>query len=96
MLKNVQEDTKPPPAPKKFVTFSAHDSRAIESAYQKLADENDDPNTEMHKEADDGDLGGRSTTGNKPNTSVQEAGQDENAGGEVRVPVHEDFLFDVV
>jgi hypothetical protein len=26
---------------------------------------------------------------------MQEAGQDENAGGKVRIPVHEDFLFDV-
>jgi len=50
----------------------------------------------MHKETDDGDLGGRFTTGKKPNTSMQEAGQDENAGGNVRIPVHEDFLFDVV
>jgi hypothetical protein len=29
------------------------------------------------------------------NTSINEAGQDEQAGGKVRVPVHEDFLFDV-
>lgn len=29
------------------------------------------------------------------NTSINEAGKEEGAGGKVRVPVHEDYLFDV-
>lgn len=43
-------------------------------------------------------MGQRQTTGRggkKANTSLSEAGLDENAGGKVKVPVQEDFLFDV-
>ena len=29
------------------------------------------------------------------NTSLNEAGKEAGAGGSVRVPVHEDYLFDV-
>ncbi|KUJ15759.1 uncharacterized protein LY89DRAFT_647727 [Mollisia scopiformis] len=98
LLKNHQEDTKPAPPPKKFVTFSDHDSRAVETAYQKLADEYDDPSKDLGRK-DDGDIGSgaqsASSAGKKPNTSMNEAGLDEQAGGKVRVPVHEDFLFDV-
>ncbi|KAF8865107.1 DDHD-domain-containing protein [Acephala macrosclerotiorum] len=98
LLKNHQEDTKPAPPPKKFVTFSDHDSRAIETAYQKLADEIDDLSKDFRRK-DDGDIGSgtqsASSAGKRPNTSMNEAGLDENAGGKVRVPVHEDFLFDV-
>jgi hypothetical protein len=36
-----------------------------------------------------------SSASKKPNTSMNEAGLDEQAGGKVRVPVQEDFLFDV-
>ena len=97
MKTNGPEDTKPLPAPKKFVTFSDHDSRALEAAYQKFSDEYDDPNREIRRGDDDGELGQRHTSGRgkKPNTSLNEAGLDENAGGRVKVPVHEDFLFDV-
>jgi hypothetical protein len=96
-LKGNAPEEKPPAAPKKFVTFSAHDSRAIEAAYQKLADENDDPNKEIREIGEDGELGQRQTSnqGKKPNTSLNEAGLNENGGGKVKVPVHEDFLFDV-
>lgn len=50
--------------------------------------------------AEDGDITGRgqrqtSGQGKKPNTSLDEAGQKENGGGKIKVPVHEDFLFDV-
>jgi hypothetical protein len=93
-LKTTQEDTKPLPPPKKLVTFSEHDSRAIETAFQKLAEEHDD----LSKEQSEDDIGmsrPSSSAGKKANTSMNEAGMDENAGGKVRVPVHEDFLFDV-
>lgn len=36
-----------------------------------------------------------SSAGKKANTSINEAGLDQDAGGKVKVPVHEDFLFDV-
>ena len=95
-MKNNPDDTKPPPPPKKFVTFSEHDSRAIETAYQKLADEYDDPSKEQQKGEDDiGMSRSASSAGRKANTSMNEAVLDENASGKVRVPVHEDFLFDV-
>lgn len=94
LLKTNPDDTKRLPAPKKFVTFSAHDSRAIEAAYQQLADEyDDDLNREIGKKEEENE--DSSSTGKKRNTSMNEAGHDENAGGKIRVPVHEDFLFDV-
>jgi hypothetical protein len=95
-LKSNSEDTKPQPPPKKFVTFSEHDSKAIETAYQKLADEYDDPSKEQLRGEDDiGMSRSASSAGRKNNTSMNEAGLDESAGGKIRVPVHEDFLFDV-
>jgi hypothetical protein len=74
------------------VTFSQHDSRAIELAYQG-----------MIEDEEDGVLDGTESThrssaaapGNKENTSINEAGDLENAGGRVKVPVNEDYLFDV-
>ena len=95
-MKGNSEDTKPRPPPKKFVTFSEHDSKAIETAYQKLADEYDDPSKEQLRGEDDiGMSRSASSAGRKNNTSMSEAGLDESAGGKIRVPVHEDFLFDV-
>jgi hypothetical protein len=95
LLKTNPEDNKPLPAPKKFVTFSAHDSRSIEAAYQKLADEYDDPNREIQQKGEEDKDRGLSSASKKINTSVNEAGREENAGGKFRIPVHEDFLFDV-
>ncbi|KAK0109026.1 hypothetical protein ONS96_002860 [Cadophora gregata f. sp. sojae] len=96
LLKNTEENAKPPGVPKKFVPFSLHDSRSIETVYQKLADEYDDPIRDARQKADDYASGmSTSASGKKPNTSIDEAGQDTNAGGKIRVPVQEDFLFDV-
>ena len=83
--------------PKKFVTFSAHDSRSIEAAYQRLADEYDDPTKDIRQKGEDdvNEVQPPSATGKRSNTSMNETGLDEQAGGNVRVPVHEDFLFDV-
>ncbi len=96
-MKSHQEETKPAPPPKKFVTFSEHDSRSIEVAYQKLADEYDEPSKDTRSGGEDNLNAGQSPSaaGRKTNTSINEAGQDEQAGGKIRVPVHEDFLFDV-
>ncbi|KAG0652365.1 putative phospholipase [Hyphodiscus hymeniophilus] len=95
LLKGTQEDAKPLPPPKKFVTFSEHDSSAVETAFQKLADEYDDPSREQSNEDDIGLSRSASNAGKKANTSMNEATLDANAGGKVQVPVHEDFLFDV-
>ena len=93
-MKTSQEDSKPLPPPKKFVTFSEHDSKTIENEFQKLADEYDDPCKE-HFNEDNKMSTSASSAGRIANTSMNEATLDENAGGKVRVPVHEDFLFDV-
>merc|ERR1712093_501409 len=97
LLKGNEENAKPPGVPKKFVTFSLHDSRSIESAYQKLADEYDDPNRDVRQKGEDDTSGSQSpsSSGKQPNTSIDEAGQDTHAGGKVKVPIQEDFLFDV-
>ncbi|CZT02755.1 related to phosphatidic acid-preferring phospholipase A1, contains DDHD domain [Rhynchosporium agropyri] len=93
---NTEEVAKPAGVPKKFVTFSVLDSRSIETAYQKLADEYDDPSKEVRQKGEEnGSEGQSSSKSGKPNTSIDEAGLDANAGGKVRVPVQEDFLFDV-
>ena len=94
-MRNDKEDSKPAPAPKKFVTFSEHDSRAIEVAYQKLASGNDGQIKEPPAE-DSSDIGVRlQSSGKKLNQSTSEAGRDENPSGKVKVPVQEDYLFDV-
>jgi hypothetical protein len=98
LLKNNPDDTKPAPVPKKFVTFSAHDSRSIETAYQKLADEYDDPTKDIRRKGEDDVSEGQQSqfaAGKRSNTCMNEAGLNVQAGGKVRVPVHEDFLFDV-
>ena len=91
---------KPTPLPKKFVAFSPRDSRAIESAFQKLADEDDEA---AQKESSTAGLGAPygsrgaqviSEAGSKNNTSIDDSTGKEQ-GGRVKVPVNEDFLFDV-
>ena len=103
------------------MTFSEHDSRAIEAAYQKLADEYDPDlnkevenkevenkevenkeveNKEVEIKSREGGITGQSfLNGSKSNkgsnTSIDDAGQDQDTGGKIKVPVHEDFLFDV-
>ena len=60
-------------------------------------DEGDDSGSNTAQNGDDERREGPSapSTLGTSNTSMSEAGQDESAGGRVRVPVHEDFLFDV-
>ncbi|KAI9787574.1 MAG: hypothetical protein M1839_000105 [Geoglossum umbratile] len=86
-------DDKPPPAPKKFVTFSLHDSRSIEIAFQKLVDDED--NTEQDSGRRDG-AGGSLGQGNgrRRATSIGVQSGDIESG-KVKVPVNEDYLFDV-
>ncbi|KAF2102032.1 DDHD-domain-containing protein [Rhizodiscina lignyota] len=67
----------PPPPPKKYVPFSGRDSRTIEAAFQKLAEE--------EEAAEQKQLAQENRTIH-PNTSLK---------GKVKVPVNEDYLFDV-
>lgn len=86
----------PLPTPKKYVVFSARDSRSIETGFQKLAEK------ETLQESISGDLGSEtlgeaqklSDTGSKQNTSINDSTSTEK-GGSIKVPVNEDFLFDV-
>ncbi|KAI9818312.1 MAG: hypothetical protein M1832_004430 [Thelocarpon impressellum] len=75
-------DAKPPPAPKKFVPFSIRDSRAVEKAFQKYADDED-----AHAQGRNDESAGR-------NTAIDDSSGHERRG-KVTVPVNEDFLFDV-
>jgi DDHD domain len=89
-----KEAQKPPKAPLKYVTFTAHDSRSIETAFQKLGDEEDtiareSINVDDYSE-DIGSTKQSRQTGDKdqPNTETDREGR-------VKVAVNEDYLFDV-
>lgn len=86
---NTSLEDKPAHAPKKFLTFSVHDSRAIESAFQKLVDEHRDANRDSGRKEDQIE----NKSGRKSNASLNNQEQNDQPG--VKVPVHEDFLFDV-
>ncbi|KAL8728658.1 MAG: hypothetical protein Q9181_005271 [Wetmoreana brouardii] len=89
----------PATAPKKYVAFSARDSRAIESAFRRLVDEEDTVTQRDLRGENGGDVGlGRAktipVTGRTRNTSLD--GDVHQQGHEpFKVPVNEDFLFDV-
>lgn len=83
---------KPPKLPSKFVSFGARDSRAIETAFQKLSEEEDAvdlQSSSYSRHMEGGDLGsgdlGTMGAGSKK-VGVQES---------IEVPVNEDYLFDV-
>ena len=95
-LDRTPKDAKPLPPPKKYAAFSARDSWSIESAFQRLV-ETDSPGLR------DGSAGRASNRlsasdlgdiGSKKNTSINDATATEK-GGLIKVPVNEDFLFDV-
>ncbi|MCJ1477893.1 hypothetical protein MMC13_006566 [Lambiella insularis] len=90
------EETKPPTLPKKFVAFSSRDSRSIESAFQRLADEEEALARRNHSTGDIADVGyvASDPVSPKRNTSINDSTGREQ-GGPVKVPVNEDFLFDV-
>jgi hypothetical protein len=71
---------KPGPRPKKWLAFSTGDSRAIETAYQKLSDE---------AEAAEQEKG--ITSPNSLNQPDKKGGDETST----KVPVNEDYLFDV-
>ncbi|KAI9791152.1 MAG: hypothetical protein M1835_000518 [Candelina submexicana] len=96
-LNQSSKDTKPPPRPKKYVPFSFDDSRSIETAFMKLADEEDNhKHTSIQQDSQAGETGnsqGVRSASNR-NTSINNA-ENEDEGGKVKVPVNEDYLFDV-
>jgi hypothetical protein len=93
-LKQIPADGKPTPTPKKYVGFSSHDSRAIESAFQKLSEEEDARDPVRDKPREGRQSGGAAIDPSEANTSIEET-KDSDEPGRVRVPVQEDHLFDV-
>ncbi|KAI1639941.1 DDHD domain-containing protein [Biscogniauxia mediterranea] len=84
-----------PPTPKKFVAFSQDDSRSIESAYQKLLEEleNERGKGSVNKQIRSSSQRRRAVSNEgAPDASDKEPG---SRRGGLRVPVNEDFLFDV-
>ncbi|KAI1098681.1 DDHD domain-containing protein [Jackrogersella minutella] len=95
-LKTKKEDdgTKPTP-PKKFVAFSKNDSKSIENAYQKLLEELEDERGKVSMNPQMRSTSRRRrdvSSEKKPNTTSDE---ESDRPESVRVPVNEDFLFDV-
>lgn len=90
------DDKKPPTQPKKFVAFSPHDSKAIEAAYQKKLEEIEDGRASSSKTSiKTGAKRPRAVSAeDTPNTSLEDEDQGQ-AKSSTRVPVNEDFLFDV-
>ncbi|KAF2835593.1 DDHD-domain-containing protein [Patellaria atrata CBS 101060] len=73
-----------PPAPKKYVPFSIRDSRAIEAAFQKIAEDEDTAETRRAR--------GDSSEDSSDSTGRENSGKSKRT---LKVPVNEDFLFDV-
>jgi hypothetical protein len=76
------DPSKPPAIAKKFIPFSEADSRNVEAAFQKLADEEDvsGPSRLLRDAEANDDVGSR---------------KDNDGASQVKVPVNEDYLFDV-
>lgn len=94
--KKKPQETKVEPQPKKYNAFSAKDSQTIESAYQEILEETERRSAIPPSKRDfsSGSRRGRARSGESiPNTSI-EAEEEECEPG-TRVPVNEDFLFDV-
>jgi DDHD domain len=92
-------DAKAATEPKKYTPFSNRDSYSIELAFQKLAEEDERTITRQPSDTDKAierqrSSEGAGSIGAKLNTSMT---GDESAIAEssMRVPVNEDFLFDV-
>ncbi|PNS16105.1 hypothetical protein CAC42_4506 [Sphaceloma murrayae] len=75
--------------PRKYAPFSNHDSKAIEAAFQKVVERDDARlgSKPARKDADDGgDIGSQ---------KLQQSVDDSEGSATTKVPVNEDFLFDV-
>lgn len=90
------QDPKPPLPPKKYVAFSLGDNRSIESAYQKLLENSEDDGTQGSSKATASKRIPALKEPAKPNTNLEDTGEEgRKKSKSVRVPVNEDFLFDV-
>ncbi|KZL87030.1 ddhd domain-containing protein, partial [Colletotrichum incanum] len=89
-------DAKPPPQPKKFLPFSKLDSRAIEAAYQRLLEDSEKRRGERSlRNISAGSRRGRTNTDEESTHSSLETSPEGAQTPKTRVPVNEDYLFDV-
>lgn len=85
-----KEEEKKPAAPKKYVAFSKTDSKAIEAAFQKLGDEEDAVEIGRRELSESVDA-----QKSKPRDKQKPASKDAQKASPLKVPVNEDYLFDV-
>ncbi|KAI0456929.1 DDHD domain-containing protein [Xylaria acuta] len=96
--KKKEPDNAKPVVPKKFAAFSKVDSRSLENAYQRLLEEME---SDCGKSVASQHTRTRSSSHRSQGASVEDAlntafdGDAENPPSGLRVPVNEDFLFDV-
>lgn len=76
--------------PKKWVSFSASDSKAIESTFQKLSEDNEEQSRLRKTHKQDAIAQGVTAA-----THTGGGTNDDRRDGNGKVPVNEDFLFDV-
>jgi hypothetical protein len=96
--KGKEQETPKPVAPKKFSAFSKVDSRSLENAYQALLEEaeNDRGNGSSYQHVRTQSSSRRPRAISQkgaPNTGFDSDVNSSSAG--LRIPVNEDFLFDV-
>lgn len=92
LLKDVNVESKPLPAPKKYLTFSPGDSQSIEKAYQKFIEDDEDEGQTAQTPIDL--TSPESKPGRKENSSL-EGDAPPKKRRTIKVPVNEDYLFDV-
>lgn len=80
-------DEKPPQPPKKWVPFSNNDTRSIETAYQGVLE-----STEKERERSNS---GSNRNFSGPRRAFTSDSEESDTQGGTKVPVNEDFLFDV-
>ncbi|CCC13020.1 unnamed protein product [Sordaria macrospora k-hell] len=90
------EDQKTKPQPKKYAPFSSGDSRALEVAYQARLEELEQQRSNPKRSTSVrlGSKRPRVVSGDEANNTNLDSTEDE-AKDHTRVPVNEDFLFDV-
>ncbi|OBT48524.1 hypothetical protein VE00_01280 [Pseudogymnoascus sp. WSF 3629] len=93
LLKDVNIETKPLPTPKKYLTFSSGDSQSIEKAYQKFIEDEEDEGQTAQSPIDL-TTSPESKPGRKENSSLEGDGSPRQRRT-IKVPVNEDYLFDV-
>jgi len=100
---SAKEAEKTRPAPKKYAPFSKTDSKSIEAAFRKIAEDEDASEQKQAEKDDEPTINtssssspsqSRSQSDGMPNSSL-EADSGTRPPGSITVPVNEDYLFDV-